>query len=70
MTMRARSEAVLLASDAGFKAGRAGKPHNPRNSRAWKDAYAIGRTWAADDADAARDDAHSWMLDPDMEAQG
>lgn len=53
---------------AGWDAQKAGRPHNPNNSRNWKDGYRQARLDTLDKNDWRDDDA--WMIDPDMEAQG
>lgn len=53
---------------AGWDAQKAGKPHNPHNSRDWKDGYHQARLDTLD-KDSGRDD-DDWMIDPEMEAKG
>ena len=59
---------VTDAYYAGWDAQKAGRPHNPRNSTAWKLGYQYARQDTLDrKADVDEDD---WMIDPEMEAKG
>lgn len=53
---------------AGQHARTSNRPHNPRNSPAWKSGYRDADQFIKDVAsDRPEDD---WMLDPEMEAKG
>lgn len=56
--------------DLAFHAGRIAAlndmPHNPRNSRHWKDGYSFGLSWRRGDFDVSDD---SWVHDADMESR-
>lgn len=56
------------AYQAGQDARTAGRPHNPRNSEAWKRGYRDAHEHIKDVAsDRFEDD---WVIDPEMEAKG
>lgn len=52
---------------AGWNARSLGKPHNPRNSAAWKRGYAWAHQMILDDRDDR--DGDDWMIDREMEAR-
>ncbi len=59
---------MVDAYQAGQNARTAGRPHNPRNSAAWKEGYRDADQHIKDVASDRLDDA--WMIDPEMEAKG